>query len=348
MRWRARVGLAALGLLTALAGCDKEEEDDWEPITFGNQGRATSKPARKPTRPTEPRATTRPAPPPPPRQPTLPAVNDDPINRHSSSFSRRRAKKVLAELVAALPSTQRAQLRNVPLAFDATPGLVNAFAGCSRARGAFMAITDGIMEVQAQMARAKANDEVFGTNKFDAYVQLLARKARPKRRLPRPPRSFYDRSQDTDGRKVKRQHELFDEQLAWVLGHELAHHYLSHTGCIGNDASDLTPADFGRALKRKIPAFNQPNEAAADLYGTQNALNAGKARSGHKWSENGAMLTLRFFLALRQRSGSGELFTFEMTHPHPNIRMPVVQQAADSWRSSGGASLPVIPLPTLR
>ncbi len=286
---------------------------------------------------------------PPPGQPppqNLPPVYNDPINAIDIGFLRQRSQGVLGELAAALPQNHRASVQNVPLVIDDTVGEVNAFAACIQGK-ALMAISDGLMEIQSQMARAKATDEVFGTNKFNQYIQFVAQNQRPEQPVVRPAPNFWMQQQDVDGRKVARQHELYDEALAFVLGHELAHHYLQHTGCVGPQTPFITPIDIGRVLSNTVPGFNQPNEIAADTHGTNNLLNAGKARPGYKWTEGGAMLTLNFFLALKQITPvEAILFGFELSHPHPSFRIPIVQNTANQWRASGGtAPPPLFPFP---
>jgi hypothetical protein len=209
-----------------------------------------------------------------------------------------------------------------------------------------MAISDGMLEIQAQMARARATDEIFGTKKFSQYTALIAKHQRPKQPIVRPASGFFSPLQDFDPRKIKRQHELFDEELAFVLGHELGHHYLGHTGCVGRTAG-VTPQDVGRLLSRAVPVFNQPLELASDAAGTRNTLSAGARRQGYKWTEGGAMLTLDFFLALRKQTpAEAILFGFQNTHPHPAIRVPVVRQTAAIWRASGGNPVPFpFPIP---
>ena len=244
----------------------------------------------------------------------------------------------MQELIAALPANHGNSVASVPLIIDDTVGEVNAFAACSSGKAA-MAISDGLMEVQSQMARARATDEIFGTNKFNEYVSMVAKFQKPKQPIVRPQPSFWNPQQDQDGRKVARQHQLNDEALAFVLGHELAHHYLQHTGCVGPQTAFPTPIDLGRLLSNTVPGFNQPNEIAADTNGTTNLLNAGKRRQGYHWTEGGAMMTLNFFLALKQITPvEAILFGFEISHPHPSFRIPIVQQTASQWRSTGGAS----------
>jgi hypothetical protein len=197
-----------------------------------------------------------------------------------------------------------------------------------------------------QMARARATDEIFRTNKFDQYIAFVAKNQKPKQPIVKPAPSFWDQNQDVDGNKVKRQHELFEEELAFVLGHELAHHYLDHTGCAGGGSPGIGPADLGRVLSRAVPGFNQPNEITADTNGTNNTLDAGKRRQSYKWTEGGAMLTLNFFLALQQMSpAESVIFAFQLSHPHPSIRIPIVRQTADSWRGRGGQSPNPSPFP---
>jgi hypothetical protein len=285
---------------------------------------------------------------PAPNQPipaNLPPVPNDPINYTDINFMRGRSQAVLQELVAALPQNQNAKVNGIPLVIDDTPGEVNAFAACINGK-ALMAITDGLMEIQSQMARARAFDEFFGTRKFDQYIRFVADNQRPKQPIVRPAPSFWEPyAQDTDGRKVARQHQLYDEELAFVLGHELAHHYLDHTGCAGRQPDFITPGDIGRVLSRAVPGFNQPNEVTADTNGTQNLLEAGRRRQGYHWTEGGALLTLNFFLALKQASPAESIiFAFEISHPHPSFRIPIVQQTANQWRSGGGAQ-PASPFP---
>jgi hypothetical protein len=270
-------------------------------------------------------------------------VHNDPINGVHVPFLRSRAQAVMQELLAALPPHHKSLVAGVPLVVHDKPGEVNAFAFCIKGE-AGMAITDGLMKIQAQMARSKANDEVFGTNKFKQYVAFIAKNQRPGQPIQPPPPGFYDPRQDVDGRKVQRQHQLMDEQLAFVMGHELAHHYLRHTGCLGR-GSGISPADVGRVLSNVVPGFNQPNEIASDTNGVNNLLAAGKVRQGYHWTEGGAMLTLNFFLALKDMTpAEAILFGFEITHPHPAFRIPIVQQTANQWRASGG-NPPVFPFP---
>jgi hypothetical protein len=212
-----------------------------------------------------------------------------------------------------------------------------------------MAITDSLLQIEAYVAQFKATDEIFGTSKLDAYLQLVAQNTRPHQPSPTPPAGFIDPTQSADGRKVARQHQLMDEQLAFVLGHELAHHHLGHTGCANGQGGSrgVNPADLGRLLTRVMPAFNQPNEVAADIAGINNLLTAGSRRQGAKWNEEGGLLTLDFFSRIDQLTPATILFNFENTHPPPQLRRPIIQQAANTWRATGGQGFQLPGLPGL-
>jgi hypothetical protein len=265
----------------------------------------------------------------------LPSVASDPINDTNLTWLRQRAQTILEELVAALPADSLARVQGIPLAVDDTVGEVNAFAACSNGRS-LMAITDGLLEITAGLAATAASDEVFGGNKTDEYIRFLATNLEPKKPIPRAT-GLLPIAVQMDGRKVQRQHVLFEEEVAFVLGHELAHHYLGHLPCTGQ------PGLFGsgellRTLSNSVPLFNQPNESAADLAGTSNVLDAG-ARRSVRWTEQGGLLTMRFFQGLE--GGFNLLVAFQHSHPSPRVRIPLIQQSANYWRSSGGRGIPV-------
>jgi hypothetical protein len=266
----------------------------------------------------------------------IPSVTNDPINALNRGWLRQSAQSILVELTRALPDVARGRVEGIPLAVDDTPGDVNAFAACSDGRS-LMAVTDGLLEIMAWLAMAKAHDELFGTAKTDEYIRFIAQNLAPGRDIPRPS-GFFAAAAQNDGRKVQRQHVLFEEELAFVLGHELAHHHLGHLPCTGR-SGPLGSAELARVLSSQVPLFNQPNEAAADLAGTTNVLDSGARRSGARWSEEGALLTMRFFAGLEGRFNL--LLAFQAAHPPPQFRIPLIQQSANYWRRNGGVGIPV-------
>jgi hypothetical protein len=276
--------------------------------------------------------------------PTLPGATAlDPINTVNLQWLRQRAQQLLTELVAALPADSQQRVQGIPLIYDDKPGEVNAFAACSQGR-ALMAVTDEMLRIMDFLAQSQANDERFGTRKVDELIRYVGQHQQPDRPLALPGTGFFDVQQQLDAQKVNRQHQLFDEQLAFVLGHELAHHHLGHLPCTARPDA-LGTADIARALSDAVPLFNQPNELAADVAGTTNVLNAGKrSTQGYAYTENGGLLTMRFFAGLDNVSVVQILFDFEASHPAPQIRAPVIQQAAATWRFTGGQGLPVFRL----
>ena len=269
----------------------------------------------------------------------LPVVND-PINLTDLTYLRGQAQSLLNELVATLPAPQQSRVAGIPLVVDSTPGDVNAFATCTSSGHAAMAITDGLLDIEAHLSQARATDETFGTSKLSDYIQLIVKNQRPNQPIVEPPVGFFDPTQQADGRKVARQHQLLEEQIGFVLGHELAHHYLGHLPC--TSAGQLPLAELGQALSGTVPLFNQPNEIAADASGTNTLLTMGFRRTGYHLTEGGALITMQFFAGLEQFSASDVLFTFQNTHPPAVIRSPIIQQTAAAWRLTGGRGLPYL------
>ena len=254
-------------------------------------------------------------------------------------FMRVEAKVVLDELVAALSDTERAKVQGIPLAPIEDPKEVNAFAGCDKAGKAFMGITMPLLVISAASSEAKAFDELSGTRKLDEYGSRVAEMVRGGQAVRGLNPGELPLPSAVDPRKLSRQKFLFDEQVAFVLGHELAHHYRGHTGCANGGAStQVTSEDLGRLLSNAVPVFNQPMEVEADVNGTQNTLNAGARRQGGAWTEEGALMTLGFFNRLTGMGPEVLLLGILQSHPHPVVRIPIVQGTANQWRARGGST----------
>src|SRR5690606_6980338 len=107
-------------------------------------------------------------------------------------------------------------------------------------------------------------------------------------------------------------------------GHELGHHYLGHLPCTAG-SDPLGAGEVARVLSSNVPLFNQPNEIASDVAGTHNVLDAGRNRAAqgfYGWTENGGLLTMRFFIGFGQLSPADLLLAFERSHPPPELRVP--------------------------
>lgn len=268
-----------------------------------------------------------------------PSPGFDWITNVDAGALRSSAQGILNELVAALPPAPQSRVVGIPMLFDPTPGEVNAFAACVEGGKSIMATTDGLLDVTAHLAQAAATDELFGTQKVDEYIQLVARNQRPGQPLARPAPGFFAPQHVGDPRRIARQHALFEEQIAFVLGHELAHHYLGHLPCTAGGPIAVTASQLGNALSSSLPLLNQPAELAADVAGMNNLLSAGRRRPTIQWGEGGALLTMRFFMGIEHFAPEDVLFAFERSHPPAVVRQPVILQTAATWRATGGAQL---------
>jgi hypothetical protein len=262
----------------------------------------------------------------------------DPINNVDIVWLRNQNQAIYQELIQALPAGPQGRIAGVPLVLDQEPTEVNAFATCTQSGKAFIVVTDGIRDIIAHLAQCRATDEIFGSRKTDEYIAFIAQNQKPGAAIVRPPLGFFNAQQHLDPRKIARQHQLFDEAVGFVLAHEMGHHYLGHLPCT---AGVVTAAEIGMVLSNAVPAFNQPNEVAADVGGTKNVIVAGMRRSDYHYTEAGGLLVMQFFAGLDQLSPIDILFGFERSHPAPQIRSPIMQQTAATVRASGGALPPV-------
>lgn len=272
------------------------------------------------------------------------------------------AKKIYQKEKDALSTKDKAAVDTIPLLSDPSKEEVNAFAGCDDSGKTFVVVTEGMYQMLDLMANTRATDEKFGTDYYNEYIKELAKQQEGKAQiLPLPP-GMLDPSKSLNPDKLKRQRQIFDETIAYVLGHELAHHYLGHLGsaCSGGGGGTIKPGDLVRLAKKVIPAINQANEISSDVAGTKNLLDAGQSESDYKFSEGGALLVIDFFKKLRDLKPGAVLFTFMMTHPAPEVRGPIVKNTANWWRlthpgaqtgvpgsSPGGGGPAPLPIPKL-
>jgi hypothetical protein len=238
--------------------------------------------------------------------------------------------------MAALSADNQARVRGVPLVFDPTLD-INAYASCDASGQPKITGTEGLLEAIDAIAQTRATDELFGTQTYPAYLNaVMPVLSRVDDASPALPATIIPPQYLADPRRMSRAHEWFDEIVAFTFGHELSHHYLGHTGC----AYGSPPPFAGLAQlvgNGLIPAFTQPLEIAADINGTNNALDAGRARSGsaYRWNEEGGLALLDFFNHLEQSLVPNPLgqfiIGFRNTHPASSIRLPIVQGAARAW-----------------
>ena len=255
-----------------------------------------------------------------PRDPDLDlSRTKDPINQRDLPVLHTIVDSTLRELVAALPEDRRRGFANVQLEISNRAGDVNAFAMCEGDRPV-VGISDGLITIAARLASSKAIDDITATDD----TRELMRKVTAPEGTPRKTRY------DLDREKLGRQHMWFIEQIAFALGHELAHHYLGHLSCASTGGSpDL--------LGQLLPVFDQAKELEADAGGVRNVLAVRTDKHGYAWSENGAILVLQMMKAQRDLTAREIIFAFEQTHPLPEVRIPVVTTTAEVWHATDGA-----------
>ena len=129
------------------------------------------------------------------------------------------ATHTLSALVGALDADQRAKLAGITLAFDAGEGEVNAYATCDGAGQPLVAVSDGLLEITRQLAVAQAADETYGLDRVRTYTHWIAKHP-----------GHVPTADIADGRTLALARVLFVEELAYVIGHELGHHYLGISG----------------------------------------------------------------------------------------------------------------------
>lgn len=271
---------------------------------------------------------------PPTQAPTNPWSGYDPIAAGDVRWLRGKAVSLNQELVSVLPEDAKRRVQSIPLVVDDTPGEVNAAAACVRG-AAILMVSDGLLDIVGRLSAAKATDDLFRTRKVDEYIAFLARQQRPRQPIPQPPVGFFDARLASDPNWVRREQEVLDETLGFVIGHELGHHRLGHLPCTGAPGL-FGIGDVARDVSSAVPLFNQPNELAADAAGTNHLLVMGAKRPGYRLTEAGGLLVMQFFASVDQMSPEDILFSFDRTHPPPQVRVPVIQQTANFYRISGG------------
>jgi hypothetical protein len=245
-------------------------------------------------------------------------------------------RAVLEELIRNLRPDLRAKVQGIPLLFENDPTEVNAFAGCQKG-SAYMAGTQGILLAVDALAQTHATDQLFGTRTYEAYLQyVLPRMLKQKAESPELPAGLIPPQHQLDPRRLSLARDIFGDVMAFTFGHELAHHYLDHTGCANGAQAGLDLATGWRVLSTVVEPFNQPNELAADNFGLFNVMDAGKARvPRYRWTERGGMILLDFFARLESAAGMNPLnpIGFLRSHPNSQLRKTVVQNFAAQWRA---------------
>ncbi len=280
---------------------------------------------------------------PPPDYATLapaPSGSTDGHGAMTMAFLRTEVTSVIEEVRQHLPPAHLARVANVPFHIVDDTNEPNAAAGCAPGNGAPMImITQPMLTICAATAEARAYDELAHTTTYETYASSIMDMFRHGGVRGLAPDALSG-PLATDPRKLARQRHLFDEEVAFILGHEMAHHYRGHTGCApGGAASAAQAEDLERSLAQAAPPLEQPFEIEADMWGITSVLEAGHERAGGHWSDEGALLSLDTFRHLGETNTDDLPMVFLSTHPPSMLRAPIVEQVARAW-TPGRAPLP--------
>jgi hypothetical protein len=239
---------------------------------------------------------------------------------------------IIGELIAVLPPDRQAKVRGIPVLAD--PALeVNAFAGCENG-SAFMATTDGFLHAADAIGQTRATDELFGTKTYDQYMsQTLPRIIRDEKTSPALPAGIIPPQYLLDPARLSRAREIFQDMVAFTMGHELGHHYLGHTGCANGQPANLL-SQLGRLGSRLVPVWSQFDESSSDTAGAVNALDAGYTRRPQfRWSEQGGVYLFDFFARLEQTAGGNVMNPLNLlrSHPFPSMRPQWMRPTVEDW-----------------
>lgn len=262
----------------------------------------------------------------------------------TQAFLEQEAQSIHQALVAALDAHENEQVRSIPFEVVAEAREPNAAAACTRAtRSPLMMITSAMLVLAAGISEAKAYDEVAGTQTYEQYVTAVVQQVRSEQPVRGVDAALHVAPNATDPHKLARQRHLYDEQIAFIVGHELAHHYRGHTDCVeGRTQAEIERDELAAVLAHTVPPFSQPREIEADMWGVVNVLEAGRNRQGGVWNQEGGLINLDFFRRLSDEGGAELVLAFLSTHPPSLVRMPIVRSTAQQWQP--GWRPPGIPL----
>ncbi len=136
-------------------------------------------------------------------------------------MARQQASALLDELVRGLAATVQRKVTGIYVAADTTSRDAYAMAACDDDGDPVVVLSDPMLTLLDYVAEAAANDELSGTHKRAEFAAFIGRNARSGARVLAPPAGFFE-GQD-DPAKGELAARRFNESLAGVLAHELAH-----------------------------------------------------------------------------------------------------------------------------
>lgn len=234
------------------------------------------------------------------------------------------ADEAFAKLLTVLPTRERAKLIGAYVAHDDDAADPVAQAACDDDGDGVVVVSDAMLRLLADVARATSFDEISGSRRVEEYAEYLARVQIPGRRLLPPPAGFY--VAQTAGSSES---ERFREAVAFVVARETAHLVAGDLRCPHPTATrehgDHVWTEAERRKARETADVLYPGRAAErDGEATTWLVNGGRG-------EAGALGLLRFFATVEvQRTTNATRFepTYLRTHPSANTRIMTVRGSA--------------------
>ena len=258
-----------------------------------------------------------------------PAAADEVAPELEAADLRAKAQGELKRITAALPAADQRRVRGVYVAFHPDASDPFALAACDDDGDYVLVVSDAMLRLVSNVARAQSYDDANGSRKIEDYAAFLARTQLQGRRLLPPPPGFYvaELAAATYDDRLR-------ESLAFVVARELTHIRVGQLVCphptatkeAGDDA--WTPAEHRHALE--LVAHLYPGRGAHDDEATVRVLDAGLP-------EDGALGLLRLFgqLEAEQRLAVSRFApTYRSLYPQSALRASAVRAAADGHRAA--------------
>jgi len=249
---------------------------------------------------------------------------------------RTRAQIELKRLYSRMNQADQRRLVGIYIAFDPNPNDPSAMAACDDDGDYVVAITEAMLRLMANVARAQSFDETNGSRRIDSYAQFVARAQLPGQRLLPPPPGFFSAA-----KPAVTFEDRLREALAFVLAREMAHMKAGdlvcpHPTATHESGDDVWTDDEQRAALEGAKKIYPGNATERDAQATAALVNA-------DLTEEGALGLLRFFVQFEiERVNFSSRFAprYLAQHPNPVARMATVRAAAQTARAVKDGSAP--------
>lgn len=256
-----------------------------------------------------------------------PALADDVAPDLEPSDLREIARGELKKIIATLPPSDQKRLTGVYAAFHSDASDPFALAACDDDGDYVVVMSDAMLRLGANVARAQSYDDANASRKIEDYAAYVARTQVPGRRLVPPPPGFY-----TAELAAKTYDDRLHEILSFIVARELTHLRAGQLTCpkptatkeAGDD--EWTAAEHRRALENVGTLY--PGRGTHDGEAIVRVLGTGK-------SERGALGLLRFF---DQYEAEQRVFvprftpTYRTYYPSSAMRASAIKVAVESHR----------------